>query len=93
MTGRARGAALTLGTLLLAGGLLIRPFGGGFALILFGALILLTVMLERRYRRADAAPPGPEWQRTGEVFRDEEAGRWVTVWFNPATGERKYVAD
>ena len=57
------------------------------------ALVIAGLLVERwRYKRLGAAPPGPGWERTGERFVDPETGRLVTVWFHPATGERRYVA-
>ncbi len=56
------------------------------------SLFLLGTVYERfYYRGAPDAVLGPEWQPTAERFRDEESGALVTVWFNPATGERRYV--
>lgn len=55
------------------------------------ALLAVGVFYERTYYRGAAAPRGAGWQPTAERFRDEESGAMVTVWFNPATGERRYV--
>jgi hypothetical protein len=57
-------------------------------------LILLTGLLfERwRYKALTGRRPGPDWQATGERFVDPETGRLVTVYFHPATGERRYIA-
>jgi hypothetical protein len=60
---------------------------------LWAAILLGGLAIERwRYKRLGAAPPGAGWQATGERFVDPESGRLVTVYFNPATGERRYVA-
>ena len=91
MTRNGRYLALGLGALAVAGGLLLLRSGGGTPLLVFGALILLTVFLEPRYRGAKPDPVGPDWQRTSERFRDEESGEWMEVWFNPISGERRYV--
>lgn len=92
MSSGARTVGLGCAILLLLGGLALRPLGSGLALIIFGVLLLLGLVFEQRYRQARPDPrPGPGWQRTGERFRDEESGRWIEVWFNPATGERRYV--
>jgi hypothetical protein len=39
-----------------------------------------------------AQRPGRDGQATQERFVDPESGRLVTVFFNPATGERRYIA-
>lgn len=63
-----------------------------------GALIAALVVLggiifeRRRYGAAQAIPIGPGWHATDERFIDEE-GVPVRVWFNPISGERRYVAD
>ena len=65
-----------------------------FTLAAWGAILIGGVLIERwRYRPLTADRPGPDWQATPERFVDPESGRRVTVFFNPATGERRYVAD
>lgn len=92
MSPGARLTGLGCAGLLMIGGLALRPLGSGLALIVLGALLLLGLVFEQRYRQARPDPrPGPGWQRTGERFRDEETGCWMEVWFNPASGERRYV--
>jgi hypothetical protein len=62
----------------------------------WAAILAIGLAVERwRYRRLDAAPPPQSagWQTTGERFVDPETGRLVTVYFHPATGERRYVAS
>jgi hypothetical protein len=56
--------------------------------------LVLATVFERRYRGAPTSrdAPAPGWEATGETFRDEENGKWVRVWFHPASGERRYVA-
>ena len=50
-------------------------------------------LIERwRYKPLTARPPGPDWQMTDERFVDPETGKLVTVYFHPATGERRYIA-
>jgi len=71
--------------------LLLRPAGGGFPLIVLGALILLTVFFEPRYRRSGSRPLGTDWLQTNERFRNEESREWLEVWFNPGCGERRYL--
>ncbi len=71
--------------------LCILPAAGMLA---FWALILLAgLAIERwRYKRLSATAPGPGWQKTDERFVDPETGKLVTVYFHPATGERRYIA-
>jgi len=95
MSSAARIWALAIGGAGLAGGvaMALATRGGGFMAVLPGALIIGSVLFERRYHPAKgkAAPTGPGWQQTAETFRDEETGRMVTVWWHAATGERRYV--
>jgi hypothetical protein len=87
---------LTLGLLCVAGALglaVFRRFPPAAMLGLWAVIFLAGLVIERwRYQRLGAAPPGPGWQRTEERFVDPETGRLVTVYFHPATGERRYVA-
>ena len=81
-------AAATVGALFCWRGSTIFTFAA------WGAILAGGVLIERwRYRPLTADPPGPDWQATPERFVDPESGRLVTVFFNPATGERRYVAD
>jgi hypothetical protein len=91
MTRNGRILALVIAAAAIAGGLLLFHAGGGIPLLVLGALILLTVFLEPRYRGALPGPMGPGWQQTSERFRDDESGDWLEVWFDPETGERRYV--
>ncbi len=83
---------LALGVLLMA-----TPLIGGAAAILpaaFGALLVLALLIERFiYKPLRLDPPGPGWDRTAERFADPRSGQTVTVYFNPRTGARRYVAD
>jgi hypothetical protein len=84
--------ALALGCGILAG------FVGGFpatlGLVVFGLLTLLGTLYERvYYKPLDRQPPAGNWVRTAERFVDEKSGAPVTVWLDPATGERRYVRD
>ena len=77
------------GVSLLARGL---PGPGAYALGL-GALIVLGTVFERwRYRRNDTRP-GAGWEPTGERFEDPETGKVVQVFYDPQSGERRYVSD
>ncbi len=39
------------------------------------------------------ALPGPGFERTAEVFDDPTTGVRLRVWFNPRTGERRYLPE
>ena len=91
MTRNGRYLVWILAIMSLSGGLLLIRTGGGIPLIALGAVLLLTVFFEPRYRRSDSDLAGSGWQQTSERFRDEESGKWLEVWFNPATGERRYL--
>ena len=62
-------------------------------MLAMAALLVLGTVYERFHYRGgeDPSPRGGNWQATSERFRDEASGQLVTVWFNPATGERRYV--
>jgi hypothetical protein len=65
------------------------PGWQGFAL---GLVVLVAMLFERwRYQRVQDRPDG-EWQGTDERFLDPATGEPVQVFFNPRTGERRYVA-
>lgn len=56
------------------------------------AVIVIGLAVQRqRYGAAQLRRPGPGWQSTGERFFDDASGLQVEVWFNPASGERRYV--
>lgn len=88
-----RGLALGLGGLLVVGGAFLWSSGGGPAVMILGALVVLTAALEPIYGRATARPVGNSWRPTDEKFVDPETGRLVTVWYDPKSGERRYVED
>jgi hypothetical protein len=68
-------------------------FPAAIMLAVWAAIFLVGLLIERwRYKQLSGAPPGPDWQRTDERFVDPETGRLVTVYFHPATGERRYIA-
>ncbi len=90
-----RNAVLAAGALLLAGGLVAllaarQPAGLAFAVL--GALLLVALLIERRgYKRVLDSAPGPDWQPTGERFRQPGSDIRVAVWYQPRTGKRAYV--
>jgi hypothetical protein len=71
-------------------------FGAPFPLVLWlavlGAALVGGILLERgRYKPAAPDRPGPDWVATDERFVDPQSGEEVTVFYRPATGERRYV--
>ena len=89
-----RAVVLLVGVALLAGACVVAVLGPApvaWELGGFGLLVVIGTALERRvYRGIEPPPPGPDWQRTTERFRDPTSRRVVTVWFNARTGERRY---
>jgi hypothetical protein len=58
-----------------------------------GIVLLFGLAIERwRYKPLTTDRPGPDWVSTNERFIDPESGETVTVFYQPATGERRYVA-
>jgi hypothetical protein len=57
-----------------------------------GTLLFIGLVFERwRYKPLTGARLGRDWIATGERFVDPETGKLVTVYYHPATGERRYV--
>jgi hypothetical protein len=81
-------AALT-GAILLFRGL---PAPGAYALGLGGLIVLGTVFERWRYRPNNGGPGGA-WEPTGERFEDPQTGKTVRVFYDPRSGERRYVSD
>jgi hypothetical protein len=86
---------VALGGLLLGAAALAMALGAAgtaLPLALFGGLLLLgTVFDQARYKPIVDEPPGAGWEPTGERFRDPSGGEPAEVWFNPTTGQRRYV--
>lgn len=78
--------------LVLGLGLMLAGLPPGTGMAVLGGMLLLALLVERwRYRRIDDTVPGPDWQATGERFREPGSDRVVTVYFHPRTGRRAYV--
>src|ERR1700730_17287966 len=93
-----RAGLLVFGGMMLAAAAFGALFGCRLAamipLALWGAILAGGVLVERwRYQLLADNRPGRDWVATPERFVDPETGRLVTVFFNPTTGERRYVAD
>ena len=74
--------------------LLIRGLSGPGAYALgLGGLIVLGTAFERWRYRPDGARPGAGWEPTGERFEDPETGKTVRVFYDPRSGERRYVGE
>lgn len=59
-----------------------------------GVLFLLAPLFEQvLYRRPGKRPVGFDWIRTDEKFIDPTTNQPVTVYYQPSTGERRYVSD
>jgi len=92
-----RNTLIGLGTVALLCGtaaLFTGAFPPGMVFGVWGGLLVIGIVFERViYKRIEAGRPGPGWQRTTERFIDDATGKTVTVYVEPATGERTYVAD
>jgi len=83
------GLAVAAGALLIAAG----ARGAGINLVCIGAVIVLGTVFERwRYRNA-APPAGASWERTGERFVDPTTGDTMEVYYDRASGERRYLRE
>lgn len=87
-----------IGALLLLIAAVALLVGGALALflpqlVIGGAFLILALAIERwRYKPVSAARPDPRWTDTGERFVDPETGVLTAVYFDPAKGERHYLA-
>jgi hypothetical protein len=95
----ARGCVVIFGAVIILagiGGIVLGQAGApGFPAIpalILGCLIVVTAIAEPVYGKLTARPPlSGDWRPTGEKFVDPETGKPVEVWFEPKTGERRYV--
>ena len=92
-----RVVVVVIGGIMLAaaafGGLTCWRLSAVIPLAVWGVILAGGVVFERwRYRSLMGDRPGQDWHSTQERFVDPESGRLVPVFFNPATGERCYVA-
>jgi hypothetical protein len=91
-------ALYIIGTLLLLIALIALLVGGTLMLflpqlIIGGLLLIVGLAIERwRYKPVRAGRPDPRWTDTGERFVDPETGLMTAVYFDPAKGERHYLA-
>ena len=92
-----RTIGIAIGLLMMAGGLWALFYGGAVPAFVFafeGVVIVIGVAFERvTYKALEPRPLAAGWNRTPERFVDDASGRMVTVYVQPATGERKYVNE
>ena len=90
-----RTALLTIGLASLAAAAALTLLGiwpAALWCLINGALLTLGLLFERwQYRRPQTQAPGAGWQATGERFVDPGSGVLTEVWFEPSSGERRYV--
>jgi hypothetical protein len=92
-----RNALIGIGTVALLCGLIAIATGAfppAFVFAFWGAVLVAGIVFERViYKRTLDRSPGPGWQRTTERFVDDATGLPVTVYIEPASGERAYVQE
>lgn len=55
------------------------------------SVLAIAILFERRYHPATTKPDDAEWVVTDEQFVDDVSGKLIKVWYNPRTGERRYI--
>lgn len=61
-------------------------------LTVLGLIFTVGAIYEQvKYKAIDKTKPDASWTETDERFIDNETGKTITVYYNPATGERRYV--
>jgi len=66
--------------------------GPGIYLLIVAAAVCLGTLFERWRYRQEEARPDAHWQRTGERFEDPHTGKPIEVFYDPGSGERRYVS-
>ena len=61
--------------------------------IIVGILFLGSLAERFRYKKLEERRPRAGWVETDERFIDPATDKCVTVFYNPATGERLYVTE
>ena len=91
MTRNGRIAALVLAGAAAAGGALLwQVDANGVGLFVLSAMIVIGTVFEARYRGSKFSARG-QWQVTGERELDHETGTVLEVWYDPVSGERRYI--
>jgi uncharacterized membrane protein HdeD (DUF308 family) len=92
-----RGVLIVVGVICVLCGLValatgVFPPAAVFAF--WGIIILIGTVFERVvYKQTQTVPPGAGWVRTPERFVDDATGKPITVYVEPASGERQYVEE
>jgi len=89
-----RAAVLTFATLLSASGVFLMlkgVTGPGVQALGVGILIILGTLFERWRYTQTGRPLSGRWQPTGERFADPTTGKDMEVFYDPTSGERRYV--
>jgi hypothetical protein len=92
-----RAVLLVLGILAIVAALIVAVTGGPVPAVawlgIIGAMLFVGIVFERgRYKPATPDHPGLCWVATDERFIDPDSGKEVTVYYQPTTGERRYVS-
>jgi hypothetical protein len=94
----ARGCVVLFGVVILLaaiGGLMLgsaqAPGFPAIPALILGCVIVVTAIAEPVYGKLTGRPRAENWRLTGEKFIDPATGKLVEVWFDPKTGERRYV--
>jgi hypothetical protein len=92
-----RAILIAIGAIAAAAGTVCLVLGVFSPAVIFGfwgALLVIGTVFERViYKKTLSLSPGPGWTRTTERFVDDQTGRTITVYIQPATGERAYVQE
>jgi hypothetical protein len=87
-------AVLAFATLLSAIGVFLMLKGvtaPGVQALGVGIVIILGTLFERWRYTQTGRPLGKRWQPTGERFADPTTGKDMEVFYDPSSGERRYV--
>ena len=93
MTPNGRVAALVIAGLAAMGGVLVQAAsaeGSGFPLFLFAALIVVGTVFDAGHLARKRRTRG-NWQLTAEREVDHQSGQILDVWYDPVSGERRYL--
>lgn len=89
-----RAVVLGFATLLSAIGVFLMLKGvtsPGVQALGIGIVIILGTLFERWRYTQSGRPLNGRWQPTGERFADPSTGKDMEVFYDPASGERRYV--
>lgn len=65
--------------------------GPGVQALGIGIVIILGTLFERWRYTQSGRPLNGRWQSTGERFADPTTGKEMEVFYDPSSGERRYV--